>query len=114
MIVFTGVVALLPVLTAVVPPEPPALEEPEAGVVVAVPGGVFEATCGTDEALPLSSMPCERSIKPIFGSVVAVAVSVSAEAVADGLEPDPPPQAARVSTASETRTTLRIWANCDM
>jgi hypothetical protein len=108
LIVFTGVVALLPVLTVLVPP---VLEEPEAGVVVAVIGGVdvvFEATCATDEALSFSSMPCERSIMPTFGSGVAVAVS--AEAVADELEPDPPPQAARVSVASETRRTLRICA----
>ena len=79
----------------------------EGGVVVAVAGAVFEAAVVTEEALALLSALCERSIVPIFGVTRAVAASVSAAETAL-LEPEDPPQAARVNVASVHRRALRI------
>ena len=107
---FTGGVDLLPVPVVVVPVVP----EPEAGFVAAVIGAVVEATVppgdgvAPEEVFPVASMPCERSIVPALGGTSAVAVSDSAEVAAALLEPDPPPQAARVSVVRVHRRTLRI------
>jgi hypothetical protein len=104
---FTGVVGVLPppvvpepVLDEPEPDEPDPDElEPDGGLTAVVFGGVVEAIVVVVPA------PCERSIVPVFAW--AAAVDGSAEVAAALLEPDSPPQAARVSVAREHRRTLR-------
>jgi hypothetical protein len=102
-------VLLVPVLVV---PELDVVLLPEAGVVAAVPGAVdvvLDATAALLKVFWALSTASERSIMPTFGETSAGAASAASALATVLLEPDPPPQAARLSVASVHRRTLR---NC--
>jgi len=104
-----GVVVLVLPVPEVVPGVP--LAEPDEVAVLEV----FEATAVAVDTAPVFdsdvlwvvSTPCERSIIPTFGDTRLATESDAGEVAAALLEPDSPPQAARVSVARVHRRTLR-------